>query len=76
MVATMREEIKKLRSERDSYQEINRLLLRENLDLKDYIDEKGILTPENLQNLKDLYSPFHGDYSEEESDVGEEDDDE
>ena len=66
MVATMREEIKKLRSERDSYQEINRLLLRENIDLKDYIDEKGILTPENLQNLRDIYSPFHGDYSGEE----------
>lgn len=58
MVATMREDNRKLRTERDAYKEVNRILLRENMDVKDYLEEKGIQSPENLQNLKDVYSPF------------------
>lgn len=58
MVATMREDNQKLRKERDSYMEINRILLRENLDLKDYMEENNIDISLNLKNLKDLYSPF------------------
>jgi len=58
IVATMRTDNQELRRERDSYKEINRLLLRENLDLKDFIDENGLDISINLQNLKDLYSPF------------------
>lgn len=65
MVATMRVDNQELRRQRDAYQEINRLLLRENLDLKDYLEENGIDISLNLQNLKDLYSPFS---SEEEVD--------
>jgi len=42
MVATMREDNQILRKERDSYKEINRILLRENLDLKDYMEENGV----------------------------------
>jgi len=42
MVATMREDNQQLRKERDSYKEINRILLRENLDLKDYMEENNI----------------------------------
>lgn len=44
--------------ERDIYKEINRLLLRENLDLRDTLEEHGMLNKDNLQNLKDLFSPF------------------
>ena len=44
--------------ERDIYKEINRLLLRENLDLRDTLEEQGMLNKDNLQNLKDLFSPF------------------
>ena len=58
MVATMREDNQRLRKERDSYMEINRILLRENLDLKDYMEENNIDISLNLKNLKDLYSPF------------------
>ena len=58
MVATMREDNQQLRRERDSYKEINRLLLRENLDLKDYMEENGVDISVDLQDLKELYSPF------------------
>ena len=44
--------------ERDIYKEINRLLLRENLDLRDTLEEHNLLDKDNLQNLKDLFSPF------------------
>lgn len=70
MVATMRVDNQKLRRQRDAYQEINRLLLRENLDLKDYLEENGIDISLNLRNLKELYSPF----SNEEEDVEDEPD--
>lgn len=58
MVAEMRKVNGELRKERDAYKEINRILLRENLDLKDLAAEKDLLLPENLIKLKDLYSIF------------------
>ena len=64
IVATMRVDNQQLRKERDTYKEINRILLRENLDLKDYIDEKGISINLDLKNLKELFSPFAGDEEE------------
>lgn len=67
MVATMRSDNQKLRTERDCYQEINRILLRENIDLKDYIEELGFDITLNLSNLKDLYSPFSSREEEEEN---------
>ena len=58
MVAEMRVDNQKLRKERDSYKEINRILLQENLDLKDYMDENGIATTIKRVDLKDVYSVF------------------
>ena len=58
MVATMRVDNQELRRERDSFKEINRLLLRENLDLKDYIEEQGLDISFDLRDLRELYSPF------------------
>lgn len=58
MVAEMRVDNQKLRKERDSYKEINRILLQENLDLKDYMDENGIATTVKCVDLKDVYSVF------------------
>ena len=58
MIAEQREMIVNLRSDLDNYKEISRILLRENIDMKDYMDEKGILHPENLVDLNDLFSCF------------------
>lgn len=65
MVATMRSDNQELRRERDSYKEVNRLLLRENLDLKDYIEEQGLNISFDLHNLRELYSPFSSEENEE-----------
>ena len=65
MVSQMREDIKKIRKERDSYKEINRILLQENLDLKDYMDENNIGSEIKKINLKDIYSVFSSEESEE-----------
>ena len=65
MVAEMRVDNQKLRKERDSYKEINRILLQENLDLKDYMEENDIASDVKRVNLKDLYSVFAADESEE-----------
>ena len=59
MVAEMRETLVALRKERDQYKEINRILLKENLGLKDTLEEKGIEV--NTTNLKEIYSVFAGD---------------
>lgn len=58
MVAEMRETNVSLRRERDQYKEINRILLRENLDLKDYLEEMEIDTNIEYINLEDVYSVF------------------
>lgn len=63
MVAEMRKTNTTLRREKDAYQEINRILLRENLDLRDTLKEENLLDESQLKNLKDLYSVF-GDTSE------------
>lgn len=65
MLAEQREMIVKLRSELDSYKEISRILLRENIDLKDYLEEKGISNPDYLVDLNDLFSCFSELESEE-----------
>lgn len=57
MVAELRSKRVTLERELAQYKEINRILLQENIDLKDYFEEKGI--PINsYKNLKDLYSVF------------------
>lgn len=58
MVAELRKTNQTLRTENINYKEINRILLQENLDLKDYMEEQGIDITMSLKNLKDLYSPF------------------
>jgi hypothetical protein len=58
MVAEQRTKIVKLQSERDVYKEVNRILLRENIDLRDTLAENDLLDESNLQNLKQLFSAF------------------
>lgn len=58
MVADQRIMITELQKERDTYKEVNRILLRENLDLRDTLEENDLLNTDSLQNLKDLFSPF------------------
>ena len=64
MVAEMRGINQSLRQERDQYREINRILLRENLDLKDYLEENEITPNIEYRNLEEIYSVF-GDIEEE-----------
>lgn len=58
MVADQRIMITELQKERDTYKEINRIILRENLDLRDTLEENDLLDVDSLHNLKDLFSPF------------------
>ena len=58
MVADQRVIITELQKERDIYKEINRIILRENLDLRDTLEENNLLEVDALQNLRDLFSPF------------------
>ena len=67
MLAEQREMLTNMQSELDNYKEISRILLRENIDLKDYLAEKGISVTENLVDLNNLFSCF-GELSEGEVD--------
>lgn len=58
MVAEQRQMIVELQNERDVYKEINRILLRENLDLKDTLEENDLLDAKDLKDLKELFSPL------------------
>ena len=58
MVAEQRKMLIDVQNERDIYKEINRILLRENLDLRDTLEENDLLDIKNLQNLKMLFSAF------------------
>lgn len=58
VVADQRKLLVDTQRERDIYKEINRILLRENLDLRDTLEENSLLNKDNLKNLKDLFSPF------------------
>lgn len=58
MVAQMRENIVSLRDEKDNYKEINRILLQENLDLKDFLEESNVVSHIDFVDLRDLYSVF------------------
>jgi hypothetical protein len=58
IVAEMRVTNNKLRKERDKFQEINRLLLKENLDLKDELKKDGNDIKSDCVNLKEIYSIF------------------
>lgn len=66
MVAEMRQTTQQLRTERDQYKEINRILLQENLDLKDYIEDVGIKPKTEYIKLRDIYAVFSNLENEEE----------
>lgn len=72
MVAEQRQKLVDVQNERDVYKEINRILLRENLDLRDTLEEQGLLDTQNLQNLKDLFSAFGDINSQTEEDEDDE----
>ena len=63
-VAEQRKKIVDLQIDLDKYIEISRILLRENLDIKDCLKDKNISLDMNLVDLNDLFSCF----SEQESD--------
>lgn len=67
IVAEMRKDNQDLRKERDTYKEINRILLQENLDLKDYFEDNNINPDVQYKNLKELYSIFASDEETEET---------
>ena len=67
MVAEQRKMISDLQYQLDKYIEISRILLRENLDIKDYLKDKNVTLDMNLVNLNDLYSCFSEPDDEEES---------
>ena len=73
MVAEQREMITNLRSDLDNYKEISRILLRENIDLKDYMEEAGLIKPEELVDLDELYSCFSSQEEVDEDDESSED---
>ena len=58
MVAEQRRLLVKVQNERDLYKEVNRILLRENIDLRDTLNDNGMLDTENLKDLKELFSAF------------------
>jgi hypothetical protein len=66
MLAEQREMIVKIRNDLDNYKEISRILLRENIDLKDYLTEHNMLPTDNLVDLNQLFSCF-SDLEEDES---------
>ncbi len=69
MVAEQREIITKTQRQLDRYIQISRILLAENLDLKDIINEHNIRTDEyKYVNLEDLYSQYE---AKEEDDLNE-----
>ena len=58
MVAEMRTTIQQLRKDLEQYKEINRILLKENIELKDYFEENDLTANIEYENLKDIYSVF------------------
>ena len=61
LVAEQRVLLRKAQDDCRQYEEISRILLRENIDLKDLLSEHGLLNKENLVDLDSLYSCFSGD---------------
>lgn len=67
MVAEQRKMIVDLQNQLDKYIEISRILLRENLDIKDCLKEKNISLDMNLVDLNSLYSCFSDEEISDES---------
>ncbi len=64
IVADQRSMITQLQSDLDKYIEISRILLRENLDIKDTLREKEIDLGIDVVDLNELFSCFSGDGKE------------
>lgn len=58
MVAEQRKMLVDTQKERDIYKELNRLLLKENVDLRDTLKENELLNEGDLQDLRELFSPL------------------
>lgn len=74
MVAELRSVRIDLQNQLESYKEINRILLQENLDLKDFLEEVNLKPDKPLLNLKDVYSPFSALNQEEDEEIMEDSD--
>jgi hypothetical protein len=72
MVAEQRKLLIDAQKERDVYREINRILLRENLDLRDTLEDNDLLDIERLTNLKELFSAFGDVETQQDEDDGDE----
>ena len=72
MVADQRKMLVDTQKERDVYKEINRILLRENLDLRDTLEDNNLLNIEQLANLKELFSAFGDIETQEDEDENDE----
>lgn len=68
LVAEQREKIVELQRKLDQYIEISRILLRENLDIKDYLNQKHITLDVKQVDLNKLYSVFSDTDNESEND--------
>lgn len=58
MIAEQRELLTKTQNANTALQELSRILLRENMDLKDFLEERGLLTNDNLMDLNHIYSQY------------------
>lgn len=58
MIAEQRELLHKTQKANTALQELSRILLRENMDLKDFFEEKEIPIEESLLDLRSLYSQY------------------
>ena len=58
MIAEQRKLVTKYYNDALNYKEVSRVLLRENLDLKDVLDYYGIEIKNGLVDLNELFSPF------------------
>lgn len=72
MVAEQRKLLVETQKQRDVYKEINRILLRENLDLRDTLEDNNLLNTEELTNLKELFSAFGDVETQQDEDDGDE----
>ena len=72
MVAEQRKTIVDLQKQRDVYREVNRILLRENLDLRDTLEDNNLLDMSNLKDLKELFSPLGETATQEEDENNDE----
>ena len=72
IVADQRKMLVDTQKERDVYREINRILLRENLDLRDTLEDNNLLNTEQLTNLKELFSAFGDIETQEDEDESDE----